>query len=268
MKRTYLWLFAALALQGLGACAQHEAAGSSATNAGTSSDAVAAGTALQAYHWQMPKTLDSGNQAPVQLTFQDGSVFVEGLCNTLRTGYQINGSAMTMGKVAGTLRMCDDPALMKFEQDVAARLETTASFGIAGAAAQDPGQQPVLTLRFADASEWQLQGKPTNETKYGSAAETIFLEVEPQLAPCSHPLIPNKQCMRVRTIEFDANGLKRNQGEWQLFYDDIEGYTHTAGVRNVLRIKRYTRPNPPADASRYVYVLDMVVQASQEKAAR
>jgi Domain of unknown function (DUF4377) len=32
-------------------------------------------------------------------------------------------------------------------------------------------------------------------------------------------------------------------------------------VRNVLRIDRYQRKQVPADASRYAYVLDMVVES-------
>ena len=42
---------------------------------------------------------------------------------------------------------------------------------------------------------------------------------------------------------------------------DIEGYTHEDGVRNVLRLKRYTVKNPPADGSSIGYVLDMVVES-------
>jgi hypothetical protein len=33
----------------------------------------------------------------------------------------------------------------------------------------------------------------------------------------------------------------------------------------VLRINRYTRSQPPADASRYVYVLDLVVESETVK---
>jgi len=43
------------------------------------------------------------------------------------------------------------------------------------------------------------------------------------------------------------------------------GYTHEDGVRNVVRVKRYTIANPPADASSNAYVLDMVVESANEK---
>ena len=48
------------------------------------------------------------------------------------------------------------------------------------------------------------------------------------------------------------------------FYDRIEGYSHEPGIRNVLRVDRYTIKNPPADASKYAYVLDLVVESANE----
>ena len=64
----------------------------------------------------------------------------------------------------------------------------------------------------------------------------------------------------MREVHYDDKGLEQGQrGAFENFYDGIEGYTHEAGVRNVLRVKRYAVKNPPADASSQAYVLDMVV---------
>jgi hypothetical protein len=73
------------------------------------------------------------------------------------------------------------------------------------------------------------------------------------------------QCLQVRSLEFNAQGLKQNVGPWENFFDTIQGFEHRAGERNVLRLKRFTNPNPPADASRYVYVLDMVVETEVQR---
>jgi hypothetical protein len=105
-------------------------------------------------------------------------------------------------------------------------------------------------------------GAPTAETRYGGAGETVFLEIDAQTQPCSHPLILNKHCLKVRERNYDSNGLATGTpGEWHPLYQDIEGYTHTAGVRNVLRVKRYAIKNAPADAPSQAYVLDMVVES-------
>ena len=74
------------------------------------------------------------------------------------------------------------------------------------------------------------------------------------------------QCLQVREIQYDDKGLKIGApGEFQHFYDSIEGYQHEPGIRNVLRVDRYTVENPPADASNRAYVLDMVVESANEK---
>lgn len=255
MKRPLFWLCTVLAIQGLSACAQQGGAAPEAASA-------APGT-LAAYHWQLDQT-PVATAKPVQLTFADQRVSVTGLCNNLMAGYNVNGAAMKIQQVAGTMRMCNDPALMKYEQEVGAHLEKVKSWAIAGAGTNAAQATPILTLKFNDGSQWTLNGKPTNETKYGSAGVTMFLEVQPQLVACSHPLIPNKQCMQVRTVDYDSSGIKRKLGEWQAFYGNIEGYTHQAGVRNILRVKRYAIANPPADASRYAYVLDMTVESEQK----
>ena len=65
---------------------------------------------------------------------------------------------------------------------------------------------------------------------------------------------------------FDENGLRVGEpGEWQNFYDEIEGFTHQPGTRNVLRVNRYTVANPPADGSSQAFVLDMVVESELVK---
>ena len=150
---------------------------------------------------------------------------------------------------------CPDSAIMALEQKVAQRLPQASQWSIAQA---DPAQ---LTLSFKDGGQWLLDGQPTDATRYGSAGEQIFLEVASQRVTCSHPLIPQYQSLQVRRIEYDGQGSKTHVGSWENFYSEIQGYQHQPGVRNVLRIKRYQRQAPPADASAYVYVLDMTVES-------
>lgn len=50
-------------------------------------------------------------------------------------------------------------------------------------------------------------------------------------------------------------------GPWETFHGEIVGYAHEPGVSNVLRINRFKRPQPPADASAYIYELDLVVES-------
>ena len=73
------------------------------------------------------------------------------------------------------------------------------------------------------------------------------------------------QCLQVRELKYDDKGLKvGTPGAFGNFYDRIEGYSHEPGIRNVLRVDRYTIKNPTADASKYAYVLDLVVESANE----
>ena len=118
----------------------------------------------------------------------------------------------------------------------------------------------------AAAKAGRFEGAPTAATRFGGPAERVFLEVGPETRPCSHPLIPDKQCLQVREVRFDENGLRRGEpGEWHNFHDQIEGFSHQPGTRNVLRVNRYTVANPPADGSSQAFVLDMVVESELVK---
>jgi hypothetical protein len=76
--------------------------------------------------------------------------------------------------------------------------------------------------------------------------------------------MPNAQCLLVRERFFDEQGLAAGTpGQWQPLNQDIEGYTHTPGIRNVVRVKRFTIKNPPADGPSTAYVLDLVVESEK-----
>jgi len=127
------------------------------------------------------------------------------------------------------------------------------------------GATPSLRLVSPTRQTLALTGQPTMESRYG-APKRIFLEVAAQTVPCQPGAGAPTQCLRVRERRFDAQGLRiEPPGEWRAFYGGIDGYTHTPGVRNVLRINRYKRSQVPADASAYVYVLDMVVESELVK---
>lgn len=109
-------------------------------------------------------------------------------------------------------------------------------------------------------------GKPTPATRYGSAGEQAFLEVAPQKVACNHPLMRDAMCLRVRDLRYDADGRKQAAGDWRVLQGRIEGYAHEAGIRNVLRVQRYSMARNgqlPADAPSHALVLDMVVESER-----
>lgn len=226
-------------------------------------------TELPRYHWRLQEaTAADGRRidalfarvdAPLQLDFDKGRLAISNTCNRMGGSYALAAGTLTVGRLASTMMACTDPKLMALDGEAGKRLEGALSFALAA------GGAPSLTLGNAAGDTLVFAGTPTAATRFGGPGERVFLEVAADTKPCSHPLIPDMQCLQVREIKYDDNGLKvGTPGAFGNFYDAIEGYTHEPGVRNVLRLQRYTRTNVPADASKYAYVLDMVVESANE----
>lgn len=265
MKFALKWWLAVLIVPVISAC------GTASPPAAQPADAGRLQT-LGAYHWQLREALDAGStastgwsvagQPALQMRFSGGQLLVSPLCNAMSAPYQVDGAKMTVSRPMATLMACQDPALMVLESRVGARLPEIRHWAVQPAAQGTAA--PQLTLLFDDGGRWLLDGQPTDETRYGSAGEQMFLEIAPERLPCSHPVMPDYKCLQVRTLGYTPQGLKDASGAWENFYSEIEGFTHEAGVRKVLRVKRFTRTNAPADASKFAYVLDMVVESEQQ----
>ncbi len=228
---------------------------------------------LPGYEWELQAVRDArgqndarwrvGDRPPPRLAFKNGRVVVHNLCNVANAGYQLDGQQMRITRSVATLRACSEAGLMTLEQRVLQQLPTVQT-AVPLAPAAPETDAPRVLLRFADSSEWELLGKPTPETRYGSAGERLFLEVAPLKVACNHPLMRNLTCLRVRDVHYAENGVKTSVGEWRIFQGGIEGYEHREGVRNILRLNRYSLARNgqlPADAPSHAYVLDMVVES-------
>ncbi|MGY0558770.1 DUF4377 domain-containing protein [Lysobacter sp. A421] len=224
---------------------------------------------LGRYHWQLDQATDADGQRidallvrpehPVQLDFADSRIQISNTCNSMSGGFSIDGGQLQVDRLAQTMMACADPALAALDDAVGDRLADPATI-----ASQQDGDSAQLTLTTTSGDVLVFVGKPTAETRYGSEGEQVFLEVAAQTKPCNHPLIPDKSCLQVRERTYDENGLVvGTPGEWEPLYQDIEGYTHEPGIRNVLRLKQFTIANPPADGSSIAYVLDMVVESER-----
>ena len=223
---------------------------------------------LQSQHWLLQQAtgadgkridaLFAREDKPVTLDFADGRLSVSNTCNRMGGGYTLADGKLTVSAMASTMMACTDKALMALDEAVSSRLQ--------GELKAEQDADGKLTLTNAKGDVLVFNPEPTAETRYGGAGETVFLEVAAKTEKCSHPLIPDYQCLQVREVKFDDKGLKQGEpGKFENFYGNIEGYTHEDGVRNVVRVKRYEVKNPPADAPSQAYVLDMVVESAIEK---
>lgn len=78
--------------------------------------------------------------------------------------------------------------------------------------------------------------------------EEVLLTVGPELVPCTG--VAPQTCLRVRA---------KPGGDWELFYDRIEGFDHEPGVETSLIARREPVEHPPADASAFRWTLVQVI---------
>jgi heat shock protein HslJ len=219
---------------------------------------------LQDHRWTLQGATDSAGQPmnavmvagqPFVMQFDGARLAVQGGCNQMNGSWRLSPQGqMTVGRLAATMKACEPP-LMQADAALSALLAQPLQTALTA------GATPRLELKTAKNETLMLSGQPTLQSLYGKPTR-MFLEVAPQTVPCQPGAGAPTQCLRVRERRFDAQGLRiEPPGEWRAFYERIDGYTHTPGVRNVLRIDRYTRKQVPADASAHVYVLDLVVES-------
>ena len=86
------------------------------------------------------------------------------------------------------------------------------------------------------------------------AAETakVAMIVAPEQVDCVG--VAEQKCYRVK---FDL------QEDWQLFYDQIEGFEHQEGYRYTLLVEKLEVLDPPADGSAFRYVLVEVLEQEE-----
>lgn len=198
---------------------------------------------------------------PVQLDFYtaNDTLHVYGGCNHLSTAYRSNVThhvsdemlTIKTQSVASTMMTCDT-ALMKQEQGLAAWFSHQ-KFSIL---IQPDAQQPHLLLTAAnDGKLLELVGHATAEQRYGSEAHIMFLEIAPAKALCMD--IKLRNCLRVREVFYDTQGIKTGFGQWFVLNQHIENY-HADGRRAIVRVKKFSSSAPNTTPENYV--LDMLVE--------
>ncbi|MDB5894612.1 MAG: hypothetical protein JWQ88_2143 [Rhodoferax sp.] len=237
--------------------------------------AVETARQLPAFRWRLSEATRAGGRPvpgivlqanrPLYLVFEPttGRIAASGGCNRMGGSYTVTPAGLLrVSQWMGT-RMACEPALMQLDAALAAFLGSPVRLAAEGGP-EARGVPPRLVLTATDQTRLVFTGEPTAETRYGGTPEIIFLEVAPRRVPCAHPLMPNATCLQVRERRFDAAGLSTGApGAWQALHGEIEGFTPTDGMRQVLRVKRFQRAQPlPSDQSSTALVLDMVIEST------
>ena len=218
--------------------------------------------ALDAFHWQLSDATDRRgnrldtwfvqNEKPVRFDFKTDRFSVSNACNLINGTYLLNGNTVTFANMISTKMLCT-PQLNALEQNVITQLQQPASINLYLSAS------PVMKLGFEDGTTLTFTGTPTAAIRYGSAGETIFMEIAANTIECDQNAFSGKTCFQVRDVYYDNNGVITGTSGWRTFATNIEGYRHQEGTDHILRVKRYKVPGAPAPAND-AYILDMIVQ--------
>jgi heat shock protein HslJ len=191
---------------------------------------------------------------PYQFAFSNTGVSVQGPCNALTGGFQLNAEGLLeIPPLRATMMACE-PELMAADTALAALLAQPLRVEfIGGAIAQLQLQTPANDTLL-------LEGQITPEALYGPGT-IMFLEIDARRLACRNPRSTQTTCLQARELAFDEQGLRiPPPGPWKPFYEPIDGYTHVPGERNVLRVKRFDRGPGSAGTAPYLYVLDLIVE--------
>jgi hypothetical protein len=136
---------------------------------------------------------------------------------------------------------------------LAALFVALAALGCSPAAHPDPGldaSAPSSTTTASAAPSAAVSAAPSGSAD-PPAEPGLTLWVGPRLVDCEGegPM----KCMRVR---------RAAEGDWELLYQSIEGFTFEEGNAYELRVSRTPVDNPPAGGSSVRYALIEVVSKS------
>lgn len=218
---------------------------------------------LMKYNWTLVSAVDSSNlyleplsDITDQVTLSFGKLKGVDIlkysvgCNKVTGRLVLDANVLTVEENVSTKMYCE-------ELDDAERLLNSAMEGDSQLSLKE-SVVPILTQIADDNTTLVWQGDMTAKAKYGKG-EIIFWAVSHDAEPC--PDGTTKECLRIKPITYDKQGVKIAEGEWRLFSGEIEGFNHDERRDQILRLKRYTVAPSDTKGKKNVYILDTVVES-------
>lgn len=181
-------------------------------------------------------------------------------CNIMSANFELEANTLKIGESMGTKMSCN-------ELDVAENLLNQLMQG---------SSELQLVVTSGNSSEWPVltqvmhnhtliwKGKLTTQAKYSSKGDTIFWEVAAESVPCQNN--PSQQCLQVKPVTYNDQGIKTGEGKLVAFAGTIDGYQHDGKHNEVLRLQRFKTDNDTVLVdnldSEFAYVLDTVIEST------
>ena len=164
-------------------------------------------------------------------------------CNSHSGSYRVAGDRLVVGRMISTMMACL-PDATEPEKALLAMASDKPQYRIDGT---------TLTLTATAGGAWKFSREPLPSPR----AVTKFIYVAAEKKPCTAGIMETT-CLQIR---------ESKDQPWRLNYIPIVGFEHHPGVEYRLRINEEKITNPPADASRVAWYLDMIVEQKVVKPA-
>ena len=224
---------------------------------------------LASYRWTLTSARDDAGQPitelmnikdQVMLSFNQNqgqhTVNYSVGCNTMSANYQLQGFSLTTEDSMSTKMSCKE--LDSAEDKLNDIMEGDSQLSIAS------GDTPTLTQVTDDTETLVWTGRMTSQAKYNSKGETLFWSVDAQTKPCAGD--SSQQCLQIKPVTYDEQGIKISEGKRVEFAGTIEGYKHNNKHDEVLRLQRYALDATDNSATaKHAYVFDAVIESTKVK---
>jgi len=231
---------------------------------------------LSRHRWTLDSVTDANHQSVTEfanINSQVTLVFNENQgqntlsysvgCNTISAAYQLQGHTLIIDEGMSTKMSCS-------ELDSAENTLSTLMLGNSELKVTQ-SDSPVLTQFTSDNATLVWSGRLTPQAKYNSKGEAVFWVVNPKKVDCE--MNNDKQCLQIKPVTYDNQGIKTHEGKWRTFAGEIDGYHHDGTHEEVLRLQRYQlgtsellMNDEPLESDTnddaYAYVLDAVIESS------
>lgn len=226
---------------------------------------------LSRYRWSLVDAQDGSKRAineliiikdQVALNFnqyhgQDSLNYSVG-CNVMSAGYQLQNDTLMVKDAMSTEMFCEDLDAAENKLSEFMQRENQIKLDSTNA------DSPTLTLTAQDGSALIWSGRLTAQAKYNSKGETVFWAIAADNKPCQAD--SSKECLQVKPITYNDEGIKTGEGDWTEFAGMIDGYQHDPDNDEVVRLQRYKTDDKSAAKDGYAYVLDTVIEKSAKNA--
>ncbi len=190
------------------------------------------------------------------LIFSNRGVYFNVGCNHNFQNYQLSEGRLSVSQRASTLMAChsssdDLPNLAQIESKLSQDLNDST---LKIRTNPDDYTATLLLQKGAQVLTWQGDMKP--EVRFGEPV-LLFWEIEPEKINCIDENGKERQCLKVRNVTYNEQGIKTGSGAWRTFYGEIHGYEHQPNLRQIVRLNAY---NNPDDKENPYYVYDRSVE--------